>query len=275
MKHYGIITIALVLLICTSVYAAESNSLMAPKVRYEADRVVVPLELNNEVAMTALDLPLQFSEGVTLEEVTFEGTRSEDFDFKWANIDNEKRIVVIGLIPALDGEKPDLAPGSGTIANLVFSVEDSWDMETIDVVPVELENPNHSLMFVYTEDVDGSAHSLSMTPEFQGVSFVPSEVAGTELLPGEFSLAQNAPNPFNPQTRIDYDIPKATNVRLEIYNVLGQHVKTLVDEFQEPGSKSVIWDGRDNSGSMVASGIYFYRMDAGEFSLTRKMMMLK
>jgi len=275
MKHYGIITIALVLLICTSVYAAESNSLMAPKVRYEADRVVVPLELNNEVAMTALDLPLQFSEGVTLEEVTFEGTRSEDFDFKWANIDNEKRIVVIGLIPALDGEKPDLAPGSGTIANLVFSVEDSWDMETIDVVPVELENPNHSLMFVYTEDVDGSAHSLSMTPEFQGVSFVPSEVAGTELLPGEFSLAQNAPNPFNPQTRIDYDIPKATNVRLEIYNVLGQHVKTLVDEFQEPGSKSVIWDGRDNSGSTVASGIYFYRMDAGEFSLTRKMMMLK
>jgi len=265
----------LVLLICTSVYAAESNSLMAPKVRYEADRVVVPLELNNEVAMTALDLPLQFSEGVTLEEVTFEGTRSEDFDFKWANIDNEKRIVVIGLIPALDGEKPDLAPGSGTIANLVFSVEDSWDMETIDVVPVELENPNHSLMFVYTEDVDGSAHSLSMTPEFQGVSFVPSEVAGTELLPGEFSLAQNAPNPFNPQTRIDYDIPKATNVRLEIYNVLGQHVKTLVDEFQEPGSKSVIWDGRDNSGSTVASGIYFYRMDAGEFSLTRKMMMLK
>ncbi|HDL04573.1 MAG: hypothetical protein DRP46_07990 [Candidatus Zixiibacteriota bacterium] len=275
MKHYGIITIALVLLICTSVYAAESNSLMAPKVRYEADRVVVPLELNNEVAMTALDLPLQFSEGVTLEEVTFEGTRSEDFDFKWANIDNEKRIVVIGLIPALDGEKPDLAPGSGTIANLVFSVEDSWDMETIDVVPVELENPNHSLMFVYTENVDGSAHSLSMTPEFQGVSFVPSEVAGTELLPGEFSLAQNAPNPFNPQTRIDYDIPKATNVRLEIYNVLGQHVKTLVDEFQEPGSKSVIWDGRDNSGSTVASGIYFYRMDAGEFSLTRKMMMLK
>lgn len=275
MKHYGIITIALVLLICTSVYAAENNSLMAPKVRYDAGKVVVPLELNNEVAMTALDLPLQFSEGVTLEEVTFEGTRSEGFDFKWANIDNVERTVVIGLIPAIDGEKPDLAPGSGTIANLVFSVEDSWDMETIDVTPVELENPNHSLMFVYTEVVDGSAHSLSMTPEFQGVSFAPSEVAGTELLPGEFSLAQNAPNPFNPQTRIDYDIPKATNVRLEIFNVLGQHVTTLVDEFQEPGSKSVIWDGRDNSGYTVSSGIYFYRMDAGEFSLTRKMMMLK
>lgn len=275
MKHYGIITIALVLLICTSVYAAETNSLMAPKVRYDAGRVVVPLELNNEVAMTALDLPLQFSEGVTLEEVTFEGTRSEGFDFKWANIDNAERTVVIGLIPAIDGEKPDLAPGSGIIANLVFSVEDSWDMETIDVTPVELENPNHSLMFVYTEVVEGASHSLSMTPEFQGVSFAPSEVAGTELLPGEFSLAQNAPNPFNPQTRISYDIPKATNVRLEIYNVLGQHVKTLVDEFQEPGSKSIIWDGRDNSGYTVSSGIYFYRMDAGEFSLTRKMMMLK
>lgn len=276
MKHYGIITIALVLLVCTSVYSAESNSLMAPKVRYEADRVVVPIELNNAVAMTALDLPLEFSEGVTLEEVIFEGTRSEGFDFKWASINNDERTVVMGFIPALDGEKPDLAPGSGPIANLVFSFDDPSSGKAIDITPIELENPNHSLMLVYTEVVDGSSNCLSLTPEFAGINFAPSPVVPEDnLLPKSFSLAQNAPNPFNPQTRIAYDLPNAAKVRLEIYNVLGQQIKTLVDEFQEAGSKSVIWDGRDNSGTTVASGIYFYRMDAGDFSDTRKMMMLK
>lgn len=276
MKHYGIITIALVLLVCTSVYSAESNSLTAPKVRYEADRVVVPIELNNAIAMTALDLPLEFSEGVTLEEVVFEGTRSEGFDFKWANINNDERTVVIGFIPALDGEKPDLAPGSGPIANLVFSVNDPSSSDAIEITPIELENPNHSLMLVYTEVIDGSANCLSMTPEFAGINFALSEVVPeANLLPEKFALSQNAPNPFNPQTRIGYDLPKATNVRLEIYNVLGQQVNTLVDEFQEAGSKSVIWDGRDYSGATVASGIYFYRLDAGDFSDTRKMMMLK
>lgn len=278
MKHYGIITIALVLLICASVYSVESNSLTAPKVRYEADRVVVPIELTNSVAMTALDLPLEFSEGVTLEEVIFEGTRSEGFDFKWANIDNEKNTVVIGLIPTIDGEEPDLAPGSGPIANLVFSVdenrEDPWnDLREIDITPIELKEPNHSLMLVYT---DASANCLALTPEFAGINFALSEVVPQDnLLPGSFSLAQNAPNPFNPQTRIDYDLPNATHVKMDIYNVLGQQVRTLVNEFQEAGYKSVIWDGRDNSGGTVASGIYFYRMDAGDFSETRKMMMLK
>lgn len=273
MKHYGIITIALVLLICTSVYSLDSNSLTAPKVRYETDRVVVPIELTNSVAMTALDLPLEFSEGVTLEEVIFEGTRSEGFDFKWANINNEDRTVVIGLIPTIDGEEPDLAPGSGPVANLVFSVNDPSSSEAIEIKPVEMEEPSHSLMLVYT---DASANCLSLTPEFAGINFALSEVAPQDnLLPGSFSLAQNAPNPFNPQTRIDYDLPNASFVKMDVYNVLGQQVRTLVNEFQEAGFKSVVWDGRDNSGSTVASGIYFYRMDAGDFSDTRKMMMLK
>ena len=91
MKHYGIIMIALVLLICTSAFA-EISSISAPKVRAEADKFVVPIELNNTVPLAAMDIPFKFSEGVTLEEVTFEGTRSEGFDFKWANIDNVCRL---------------------------------------------------------------------------------------------------------------------------------------------------------------------------------------
>lgn len=274
MKHCGIIMIALVLLISASVYAAEVNSIKAPKVRVEADRYVVPIELENAVAMVAMDLPLEFSEGVTLEEVTFEGTRSEDFDFKWANIDNDNNTVVIGLIPMIYGEKPDLAPGKGVIANLVFSVDDPA-VEKVELNATTLDEPQHSLMLVYNDDSKGTVVSRDLVPEFSGITAFLESAGDEEMLPTSFALKQNAPNPFNPSTRVDYDIPKATHVRMDIFNVLGQRVNTLVDEFQEAGSKSVIWDGRDYTGSVAASGIYFYRIEAGEFSETKKMMLLK
>nr|MBN2278929.1 T9SS type A sorting domain-containing protein [candidate division Zixibacteria bacterium] len=271
MKQIGIIMMALVLLGFTSAFAADQNAIKAPKVKVEAEKYIVPVELTNAVPMTALDMPLQFTEGVTLEEVTFEGTRSADFDFTWANINNEENTVVIGLIPMIYGEKSDLAPGTGVIANLVFTVDDP-DVEAIELNTIELENPNHSLMLVYNDDNNEAAY---VVPEFNGVSVNLQSAAQDELLPMSFSLKQNAPNPFNPQTRIDYDLPQATNVNLDIFNVLGQKVKTVVNEFQEAGSKSVIWDGRDDGGVSVASGIYFYRLNAGDYNETRKMMMLK
>ena len=274
MKHYGIIMIALVLLICAMASAAEVNSISAPKARFEADTYIVPIELTNTIPMSAMDLPLKFSEGVTLKEVQFEGTRSADFDFKWANIDNVSKTVVIGLIPMIYGENSDLAPGTGSVANLVFTVDDPA-VKTIEVTPTTTKDPDHSLMLVYFEKSAGGVETKGLTPEFQGVSVVLSEVAGKDLLPTSYSLKQNAPNPFNPITRILYDLPKATSVRLDIYNVLGQKVKTLVNDFQSAGSKSVIWDGRSNSGSEVSSGVYFYRLETSEYSATMKMMMLK
>jgi hypothetical protein len=271
MKHYGIIMIALVLLICTSAFA-EISSISAPKVRAEADKFVVPIELNNTVPLAAMDIPFKFSEGVTLEEVTFEGTRSEGFDFKWANIDNDNNTVVIGLIPMIYGDNSDLEAGSGPIANLVFSVDD-LSVKEIELEATSMEKPQHRMMLVYNDFSKGMAEAKELEHEFSGISASLQSAGST--LPISFSLKQNAPNPFNPTTRIDYDIPKATHVRLEVFNVLGQRVTTLVDEYQEAGSKSVTWDGRDRSGSAVASGVYFYHIDAGEFSETLKMMMLK
>jgi hypothetical protein len=274
MKKIGIIMMALVLLVFTSAYAADINSIKAPKVKVEAERYIVPVELTNAVPMTALDMPLEFSEGVTLEEVTFEGTRSADFDFKWANINNEEHTVVIGLIPMIYGDKSDMAPGEGVIANLVFSVDDP-SVESIELTPVEMEKPNHSLMLVYNDKSKDAAEVAYVVPEFNGVSVSLQSPMQEELLPMSFSLRQNAPNPFNPTTTISYDLPKATHVSLNIFNVLGQKVKTVVDGFQDAGTKSVIWDGRDDGGASVASGIYFYRLNAGEYNETRKMMMLK
>ncbi len=88
-------------------------------------------------------------------------------------------------------------------------------------------------------------------------------------------LHGNYPNPFNPTTTISYDLANEGDVRLEVFNVLGQQVRELVDEFQSVGSYNVTWDSKDNNNQPVSSGIYFYRLTTGEFSESKKMLLLK
>lgn len=95
------------------------------------------------------------------------------------------------------------------------------------------------------------------------------------LLPTQFSLSQNHPNPFNPATAIEYSLPTRSFVALEIYNLLGQKVTTLVNEEMEAGVHQVIWDGKDREGNKVSSGIYFYRIKTDKFSEVKKMVMMK
>jgi hypothetical protein len=90
-------------------------------------------------------------------------------------------------------------------------------------------------------------------------------------VPVGFTLEQNYPNPFNPATTIRYQLPKASRVILKIYNIFGHEVRTLVNERQSAGVNSVVWDGRDQSGKEVSSGIYIYRLQAGESIQSRKM----
>ena len=92
--------------------------------------------------------------------------------------------------------------------------------------------------------------------------------------PISFKLNQNYPNPFNPGTVISYQLPEAVPVRLEIYNSLGQRVRTLVDDLQEAGPHGLVWDGRDDSGRGLASGVYLYRLVAGSFTESRKMVLV-
>lgn len=89
------------------------------------------------------------------------------------------------------------------------------------------------------------------------------------------SLSGNYPNPFNPSTTIRYSVKDPAPVRIEIYNLKGQLVKTLVNEHQNTGHYNVIWNGRDSSGRSVGSGVYLYRMQAGDYSSTRKMMLME
>ena len=93
--------------------------------------------------------------------------------------------------------------------------------------------------------------------------------------PKEFALLQNYPNPFNPTTKIGYSLPKSERVQITIYNELGQIVRKLVDEFKSAGNYAVIWDSRDGSGKEVPVGLYLFKLQAGNFTATKKMHLLK
>ena len=94
-------------------------------------------------------------------------------------------------------------------------------------------------------------------------------------IPKEFALYQNYPNPFNPATEIKFDVPKESHVKIVIYDITGKVVKTLVDEVVKPGAYRILWDGTDDSGNKVTSGIYFYRMIAGSYVSVKKMVLIK
>ena len=92
--------------------------------------------------------------------------------------------------------------------------------------------------------------------------------------PAGFVLGPNYPNPFNPSTIIPYQLPVATPVRLEVFNVLGQHVKTLVDGERPAGAHTALWDATDAMGQAVGAGVYFYRLSGGGAQWTRKMVLI-
>ncbi|MFQ5752356.1 MAG: FlgD immunoglobulin-like domain containing protein, partial [bacterium] len=95
------------------------------------------------------------------------------------------------------------------------------------------------------------------------------------LIPESFDLSQNYPNPFNPTTTIRFQLPKRSKVSIKIYDLLGQEVRTLVDKDFEAGLHTVTWEGSNNKGSNVASGIYFFRMEAEDFTKVKKALFLK
>jgi hypothetical protein len=98
---------------------------------------------------------------------------------------------------------------------------------------------------------------------------------GDDMVPTKFELYPNRPNPFNPTTTIAYDLPQGIKVSLVVYDVHGRQVRELVNGTQPAGRHQMVWDGRNASSNQVASGVYFYRLTAGQFTQTKKMVLLK
>jgi hypothetical protein len=147
--------------------------------------------------------------------------------------------------------------------------------------------PGNSVVFLFknVKDLTDSAMFEFRTWEDPGweeslfVSYTPpSDVPDEDssmLEPAWSILEQNHPNPFNLNTEIHYCIPRGGEVKLTVYDLLGRRVRTLLDGYQNCGCRSVNWDGKDEQGNNVASGIYFYKLDSQEVTQTKKMLLLK
>ena len=118
--------------------------------------------------------------------------------------------------------------------------------------------------------IDGDTLTFEVPIVVQVISAEPEP-----FTPEEFVLHQNYPNPFNPVTTLRYDLPENSLVNVTIYDMLGRQVKTLINQTQEAGYKSVIWNATNDYGKPVSAGVYLYQIQAGEYISTKKMVLLK
>ncbi|HCN25245.1 MAG TPA: hypothetical protein DIS65_07780, partial [Candidatus Marinimicrobia bacterium] len=172
---------------------------------------------------------------------------------------------------------------SDELSNLFsISLNRAWEGLNIQEWNMGLTNTNSNFNSIVLGQIDASQednHEFIVMYEIIGLdgSVLSS---GTKTIhyipvPGEFALHQNYPNPFNPVTTINYDLAKDGHVSIVVYDLLGREIKTLVNEVQNAGYDSIRWDGTDNLGKTLASGMYFYQMYTGDFILVRKMVLLK
>ena len=155
-------------------------------------------------------------------------------------------------------------------------------------IVLSIANPSETLLF-RTESVTSGTHSSTfngsawapatsnhriraIVTTASGLSAIGPDQTGTPL---EFALGKNYPNPFNPSTRIDYSIGERGLVTLEVFDILGRQVRTLVNEVQAAGSYQIVWDGRTADSKPVTSGVYLYRLRSGSFAKTERMVLLK
>ncbi len=124
------------------------------------------------------------------------------------------------------------------------------------------------------QDAEPGFHDVTITNINGQQAFGPG-LLFVITIPSRFELLQNYPNPFNPETTIGYTLPAATLVKLDILNILGQRVKTLINAEQLAGFKSVVWNAQDDKGEMTPSGIYFYRLTVSGFTQTRRLLLLR
>jgi hypothetical protein len=213
------------------------------------EEVVIDVSVADFVELKAYGLNVQYD----AEKLEFVKAVSEN------NLLGEGELAAPRVITKTDGEVAIAAYGDEMVS------EGDLGLSLVFRTKTEIENT-----FVEVTESDVRDGNFAVN----GIS-LPAPVQ-IQTRPEAFALANNYPNPFNPATTIKYALPEASNVTLEIYNVVGQVVRTLVADHQNAGRYVVQWDATNESGHSLSSGIYFYRLQAGgEFLEVKKMLLLK
>jgi hypothetical protein len=156
---------------------------------------------------------------------------------------------------------------------LIFTANSASD--TLYIYALDFEERDTSsnpLLGEYNVDVNG----ITYTIDKNNIKYIVTGILENGYYsPREFSLKQNFPNPFNPSTTIEYQVSKLMNVKLNIYNSIGQLIKNLLNEEKSVGDYSIVWNGKDNNGNLVSSGTYYYQLQTGDYVQAKKMILIK
>ena len=165
--------------------------------------------------------------------------------------------------------KIDNEPGNFTFADSVGYFEIQLPSGTYDIYAERVFYEDNTIYGVTLEDNHDTVVDFNMT-----CTLPPVSVTNNELQIVNYKLS-NYPNPFNPNTTISYQINQSGKVELSVYNIKGQKVKTLINEFKQTGKHSVVWNGKDNNSKRVSSGVYLYKITSSKKTVVKKMLMLK
>jgi hypothetical protein len=219
---------------------------------------------------------------------------SQRTSFTWTQSTDPNNTPLITTVPLSDGKvKPDTINDADVI-NYTFKIKENNTITLPDSVNTDmLISATGTTLFNLMKTVGGSVDQKKITVNWyivadDGIHQTLSDsrvltiqndginaVEETKELPTKFAVGQNYPNPFNPTTNINYELPKASDVKIVIYNILGQPVRTLVNARQEASFYTITWDGKNDLGMPVSTGTYIYSVKAGEFTATKKMNLLK
>ncbi|MBT5420876.1 MAG: T9SS type A sorting domain-containing protein [Candidatus Cloacimonetes bacterium] len=211
---------------------------------------------------------------------------SDDYGATWSDIRYINSNPLDNVVDPTGHYEGNFAPEFEDMLPVTISLGDD-----LEIISNEPGNYHAKLNFVFMDDDDyGSAAGPCVAPgnltnsalryaaidlEFQEGNLYLS-TNGSTVVPKVELLAQNYPNPFNPETTIAFDMVEDGNVSIEVFNVRGQKVKTLINEHMTSGENyTVVWEGTNDSNQKVSSGIYFYKMKAGNYSSTKKMILMK
>lgn len=227
--------------------AGESSLMLEDVATRHGEQLIIPVVLNNSGGLTSLQAEFRFDPAMFEFESVIGSEKMSGLNMAY-HLDEESHSLKIAFASS------DMIEANGEIAQLVFKVKDDIKGDKQSIIEIS---------GFYANETELTELSKPANVEVKG-------------LPEKFALYQNYPNPFNPVTTIKYQVPEAnTNIRIDVYNIRGQLIKTLVNNSQQPGEYEVTWNGTNSHGNMVASGLYIYRMQAGDFVSIKKFQLLK
>jgi hypothetical protein len=254
--------------------AADSIIIDNVTVAAGQSQVLVPVYFVTfgDVSHYNMPLKIESSGGIHLQGFVVDQSL-EGWDDNWQGINTDGSQALNMGFADLGGESNPALNTAGQrveALRLAFSIDENAPV-SVAYIRARVDNRTGSVIFGYADGITGVAPVVREG----SVTLQPTLIADQTPMPTEVALKQNYPNPFNPTTEIEFALPQAGPVKLNVFNVLGQQVRSLLSGQQAAGFHKVIWDGRDNSNTEVPSGTYFYKLEADNFSQTMKMVFLK